>query len=273
MSESQSARLIVKIATGSCEPLRALIVLAFVCGIVVANACAQQTSPAPLSPSAPASPAAQSAAAKIKLNGEDVGTTADTSVLVRRFTEIFDQRPRKIGNFFIRAENDLRFSEVIRVAEALSHAHGIAELAFEVNPASVRRVTGDPVINGDHFPRSMMLVVTVGNLGSARGELISGGIFLKLTGFTIPFAPRHDLPKEFVVVEVFRDNEYVIADKPIPSSALRSELQARLSKTQDKRVMVLTRSDSEIRWGSFMEVVNAAREAGAEMIQILTLTP
>jgi biopolymer transport protein ExbD len=56
-------------------------------------------------------------------------------------------------------------------------------------------------------------------------------------------------------------------------SALKGELQARLSKTAAKRVIILTRSDSEIRWSSFMEVANAAREAGAGMIQILTLTP
>jgi biopolymer transport protein ExbD len=262
-----------KIGTGCFERLRAFTVLPFVCGIVFADACAQQPSPSPLSPATSALPTAQSAAAKIKLNGEDVGTTADTSVLVRRFTEIVDQRPRKAGNFFIRAENGVRFNEVMRATEALSSAHGIADLVFEVDPARAGSVTGDPMINGYPFPRSMMLVVTVGNLGSARGELISDAIHLMLTPFTMRFAARHDVPKAFVAVEVFRDNEYVIGDKPIPSSALRSELQARLSKTQDKRVMILTRSDSEIAWGSFMEVVNGAREAGAERIQTLTLTP
>jgi len=111
-----------------------------------------------------------------------------------------------------------------------------------------------------------MLVVTLGNLGSARGELISGGIALVPNPFTIRFSARHSVPKEFVVVEAFRDNEYAIDDKPIPSSALRGELQAQLSKNQDKRVMILTRSDSEIRWSSFMDVANAAREAGAGMV-------
>jgi hypothetical protein len=79
-----------KIGTGCFERLRAFTVLPFVCGIVFADACAQQPSPSPLSPATSALPTAQSAAAKIKLNGEDVGTTADTSVLVRRFTEIVD---------------------------------------------------------------------------------------------------------------------------------------------------------------------------------------
>ena len=203
-------------------------------------------------------------------------------MLVRRFTEIVEHRTRKAGNFFIRAENRLPFSEVIRVAEALGHAHGIPDLAVEVDPARAGNVSGDPVItsddpvfsgDGNKFPRSMMLVVTVGNLGSARGELISGGINLLLTPYTMRFSARRSVPKEFVVVEVFRDNEDVIGDRPIPSSALRGELQVRLSKNEDKRVVILTRSDSKIRWGSFMEVANAAREAGAGMIQILTLTP
>ncbi len=256
-----------KKTTNRFEPLHSRLVLPVVCGIVFANACAQQPSPALSS-----APAAQSASATVKLNGEDVGTTEDTSVLVRRFTEIVEQRPRKAGNFFIRAENGLRFSEVMRATEALSHAHGIADLAFEVNPASPGSVTGDPVINGYPFPRSMMLVVTVGNLGSARGELISDGIHLFLTGFTMRFAARHSVPK-FVVVGVFKDNEYVIDDKPISASALKGELQARLSKNQDKRVMIQIRSDSDLRWGSFMEVANGAREAGADEIQILILTP
>ncbi len=260
----------VKRCAGAFEVLRTLIVIPFVCGMILANACAQQPSPAPLSTTLPST---QSTAAKIKLNDEDVGTTADTSVLVRRFTEIVDQRPKKAGNFFIRAESAVPFSEVMRAIEALNHAHGIADLAFE-NSASDGRVSGDPVLNGsDPFSRSMMLVVTVGNLGSTRGELILGGTHLMLTPYTMQFSARHSVPKEFVVIEVFRDNEYVIEDKPIPSSALRGELQARLSKSDDKRVVILTRSDSEIRWGSFMEAVNGAREAGAEMIQTLTLTP
>ena len=86
------------------------------------------------------------------------------------------------------------------------------------------------------------------------------------------FAARHSVPK-FVVVGVFKDNEYVIDDKPISASALKGELQARLSKNQDKRVMIQIRSDSDLRWGSFMEVANGAREAGADEIQILILTP
>jgi biopolymer transport protein ExbD len=264
------------------EQLRALTMLPFICGIVLANACAQQPSPAPLS-SAPPSP--QSAAVKIKLNGEDVGTTADTSALVKRFTEILDQRRATFSNgtVFIRAENSARFSEVARVVEALRKNHGLLYLAIEVDPANDGSISADPVIIGssvdsgdvyiNKFPRSMMLVVTVGDLGSTRGELISGGMDLLPTPYTMRFAARHSVPKEFVVVEAFRDNEYVIEDKPTPSSALRSELQDRVSKTADKRVMILTRGDSEIRWATFMEVANAARAAGAGMIQLLRLTP
>src|SRR6266852_1157476 len=107
-----------KISASSFESFRALLVFPVVCGIVFANACAQPL-PAPLSPSTPASPAAQSAAAKIKLNGEDVGTTADTSVLVTSLTGIFDQRTIKNGTVFVRAENGARFSEVARVIEAV----------------------------------------------------------------------------------------------------------------------------------------------------------
>jgi biopolymer transport protein ExbD len=258
-----------------------MLVLPFVCGIIFANACAQQPSPTPLSP---APTAARSIAASIKLNGEDVGTTEDTSALIKRFTEILDQRRATFSNgtVFIRAENSARFSEVGRVVEALRKNHGLLYLPAEVDPARNGNVSVDPVLNsgdpafsgdGNKFPRSMMLVVSVGYIGSTRGELILGGIALLPNPFTMRFAARHDIPKEFLVVEVFRDSEYLVADKLIPLSALTDELQARLSKNGDKRVMILTRSDSEIRWSSFMGVANAAREAGAVMIQILTLTP
>lgn len=272
----------VKRYADSFEPLRTLILLPFVCLIVFTNACAQQPSPTPLSP---APTAAQSIAASIKLNGEDVGTTEDTSALIKRFTEILNQRRATFSNgtVFIRAENIAHFSEVLRVVEALRKNHGLLYLAVEVDRANDGNISADPVIIGssvdsgdvysNKFPRSMMLVVTIGNLGSTRGELISGGIDLLPTPYTMRFAARHSVPKEFVVVEVSRDDEYVIEDKSIPSSALRSELEARLSKTAAKRVVILTRSDSEIRWGTFMEVANAARAAGAGVIQLLTLTP
>ena len=87
------------------------------------------------------------------------------------------------------------------------------------------------------------------------------------------FAARRDIPKEFIVVEVFRDKEYAIDCKSISSSALKDELQASLSRNTDKRVMITTRSDSEIRWANFMEVANATPEAGASIIHTLTLTP
>jgi hypothetical protein len=61
----------------------------------------------------------------------------------------------------------------MRATEAFTHAHGIADLAFEVNPGSVGSVSGDLAINGsDPFPRSLMLIVTVGNRCRALGRWI-----------------------------------------------------------------------------------------------------
>jgi biopolymer transport protein ExbD len=126
--------IMTRISASSFESFQGLLVLPLMCGIVFASACAQQPSPVPVS-SAPPSP--QSAAVKIKLNGEDVGTTEDTSALVRRFTEILDQRRATFSNgtVFIRADNSARFSEVVRVVEALRKNHGLLYLAVEVNPA------------------------------------------------------------------------------------------------------------------------------------------
>jgi biopolymer transport protein ExbD len=286
-----------RITTSSLEAFRTMMLLSIVCGIVFANAGAQQLSPALSLAVCSSPPAAQTSAAKLKLNGEDVGTTADTSVLARRLTEIFaqrrekgpftDERARSIdGTVFIRAENSVQLSEVRRVIEALARNHGIPYLAVEVDPAR-GKVTGDPVItnyvditgggnyeiHSNHFPRSMMLVVTVGNLGSNGGEMISDGIYLSIPEFTLRLSARQSVAQHFTVVEVFRDNEYVVGDNQIHFSALRSELQARLSRNEDKRVVILTRSDSDIRWSSFLEAANAAREAGAGKIQTHNLIP
>lgn len=288
----------IGITASSFELFRGLMVLPIVFGVALSNTRAQQSSPALSLAGYPWPSTAQMSAAKIKLNGEDVGTTADTSVLARRLTEVFarrlkqgpftDERARSIdGTIFIRAENSVQFSEVHRVIEAVARNHGIPYLAVEAEPAKAGKAVGDPVLTnyvdiegGTNYkthsktlPRSMMLVVTVGNLGSTGGEMITSGISLSIPEFTLRLSARQSVAKHFTVVEVFRDNEYVIGDTPIPASALRSELQARLSRNEDKRVVILTRTDSEIRWSSFLEVANAAREAGAGKIQIHNLIP
>ena len=288
----------IKTSAISSESLRALMVLPVVCGIVFANACAQQPSPAPSLAANPSPPTAQTSAAKVKLNGEEVGTTADTSVLAKRLKEIFERRREKgpyqdelarsiPGFVFVRADNDALFSEVIRVIEAVSSEPGTVFLPVEADPAKAGKAGGDPVmtdysdIKGEGsyeirswtFPRSQMLVVTVGNLSSPGGELISGGIRLTIPEFALRLPAKKSIPKEFTVIEVFKDRQYVIDEKSIAPSALRAELLARLKERIDKRVVILTLRDSDIRWSSFMEAANAAREAGAGKIQLHNLKP
>jgi biopolymer transport protein ExbD len=290
--------IMIKTSAISFGSLRALMVLPVLAGIVFANARPRQPSPALSLAAYQSPPTAQTSAAKVKLNGEEVGTTADTSVLARRLTEIFERRREKgpfqdelarsiFGSVFIRADNDALFSEVIRVIEAVRSEHGILFLPIEADPARAGKASGDPVITdysdlkgeGSYeihsrtSPHLQMLVVTVGNLGSPRGELISGGIRLFIPEFTLRLSAKHSIPKEFTVIEVFKDKQYVIDEKSIAPSALRGELRARLKERIDKRVVILTLSDSDIRWSSFMEAANAAREAGAGMIQHHNLTP
>src|SRR5919199_3701205 len=151
-------------AARSIKAFWAPVVCAVVSGVAFAQAYSQQPSPSE-------NPPAQ--AAKVRLNGEDVGTTEDPSVVVRRFTEILKRRTSKGGNFFIRAESGVRFSQVMKVVEAISHAHGIPDLAFEDGPAKAGDAgRGSVPVGGATLPRSQMLVVTVGDLGSTRGELI-----------------------------------------------------------------------------------------------------
>jgi biopolymer transport protein ExbD len=240
----------------------------------------------PASPAREAASSQKTTAAKVKLNGEEVGTTLDSAALVKRLTGIFDRREGKFSNgtVFIRAERSVRFGEVARVIEAVGANRAIPYLAIESDSASAGKAGADPLLVGydllesgeiyrKPFPRSMMLVITIGNPGSDKGELISGGINLNLTGFTLRYSARQTVPKEFVTVEAFRDNEYSLDGKIVPLSSLTGELQSRLSKNEDKRVMILTRSDSDLSWGSFMDSADAARKAGAGMVQYLMLTP
>jgi biopolymer transport protein ExbD len=145
-------------------------------------------------------------------------------------------------------------------------------LAAEVESAKAANLNGKAGGAGGEriVPRSQTLLVRVGSPGAA---LISRGIRLVIPEFTLRLSARRSIPKEFTVVEVFKDNEYVIGEQSIPSSALRKELQTRLQERVDKRVVILTRSDSEIRWSSFFEVATAAQKAGAEMIQTHNLIP
>jgi hypothetical protein len=261
------------------RPTLRVVGIPLVCGIVLACFCSAQLSFG-------YSPAGQTSALKLKLNANDVGTTENTSVLEKSLLDIYDRRPKRSPveddniraiyyAVLVSAENDAQLSEVQRVFEAVANAHWSPWLAVEGDSDKGGNVSatlnGKKAPNG--IPNPQLLIVSIGNPSYPGRGLISGGIRIYLSDLPLKLSDGHSILKQFMVVDVFKDDQYAIGEKSIPASALTDQLKTGLRGRTDKRVVFVTRSDSEIHWSSFLAVAKAAREAGAEMIQLQNLVP
>jgi biopolymer transport protein ExbD len=131
-------------------------------------------------------------------------------------------------------------------------------------PDSTKTVSGNP---------GAIQAVIIGEPDSRRLKLISAGIELMLTGFSLKRSEKNTLPKEFLGVELVKDGSYVIDGKPITRSALLEALQTRSKNTLAKRIVAMIEKDAEISYGSLRALADAAFEAHFEILQLLTLQP
>jgi len=104
--------------------------------------------------------------------------------------------------------------------------------------------------------------------------------FLLTTTFSLPAVPL-DLPeaesgregrqKDMIVLSITEEGELFIDDARLPRDRLGVVLRQRLRSGWFDRVVV--RGDVESRYGLFIEVLDACREAGASAVLLETAAP
>ena len=91
-------------------------------------------------------------------------------------------------------------------------------------------------------------------------------------GPTIKHSDKDTLPKEFVVVSVLKDGEYLVDNKPFTQTGLANELKPRVNKSENKTVFVLLDADNDVRYRSLAEVTQAVFDAGATELSLVMLS-
>ncbi|HEX8922247.1 MAG TPA: biopolymer transporter ExbD, partial [Pyrinomonadaceae bacterium] len=202
----------------------AAIVMLF---LTLATSCAQT----PTTTTTPPAPQTQKQApapvntpppqpAKVMLNGEDLGTTADLSGF-KQFLKDVIQRREEQGvvrsgtdeiekTVFVRAESSLRLGEVIKVFQSAQQA-GASPLRL---PVEVKTKTDDS------RPPMLLLLITIGNPPEAMIGDMSDGIALgDIYEQPADRADKEMLLEPAIRVKIPGDGEYVINGKPVGKSA------------------------------------------------------
>lgn len=238
-----------------------------------AGSCQQRKSEAPKQSVPPTQTTAATSKAKVRLNNEEIGTSDDLSALEKRLKEIFRQRgengvlpadPKKSASeVFLRAEPSLKLKETAKVIKALENS--------EVFPVLLP-IEGD--LNKVPKPNPLSLVVSVGKSNNDESILDEG---VSLNVEEIPYK-RSELVKPWLmVVEIRKDGEYLIDNKPVAKADLKDIFKAffKPSKTTDPDsiYVYLENNLDEISFGSIADLAQPAFQAGVQGILVKIYRP
>ena len=260
---------------------RILHVAAVILLMTFGNACAQHPSQQSASPTPGESTKVQTpkegikpktSNAKIQLNGEDMGTTNDTSVLGKFLKNVIRMRDEQTvtrygtdeieKTVFVRAGRSIKLDEFFKVVTAISEA-GASPVQL---PIEVERLN-------DEYPSKLTLLVDIGNPEFPKE--ISRGIDLHLGG-PLNRSDKDAFMRESLAVLITREGTYAVGETAVLGPALGNALKAaykELPEGRSRAINLILESDSEISYGSLAEVADAAFKAGAPELYIVTLTP
>ncbi|HYJ48202.1 MAG TPA: biopolymer transporter ExbD [Pyrinomonadaceae bacterium] len=265
-----------KIATGFRAqriPAAAAIMLL----LALAASCAQKSTTTPPQTQKQTPPQVQQTPppqpAKITLNGEEMGTTADLSGLEQFLKKVMQGREKQgviregtdeiERTVFVRVEPSLKLAEVLKVIQAVTEA-GASPVKLPVR-ANVK--------DDERVMPKLTLAVSVGEVKPEVGDFLDGMPIRYLQNSPVSREEKDFLGETYITIEMRRDGEYIVNEKPVAKSALSGELQARLKEPKDKILLVLVEKDSQISYASLADVAQAAFDAHAEGLQLNTLAP
>jgi biopolymer transport protein ExbD len=249
------------------RPLSIVVVLVVlsVSGCSQTSSTQTNTKPANTSPSQPAVPTNS----KITINQDAMGTTNDPgqlSTLLRRvFKERHERHAFKPGTIdvettvYLRADPDVGINEVTKMIDVIREAGSLDVLIPVKSPD-----------NPSAFPNPLTLVVSIGESKPGLEPLVKGVRLIH--GPTVTHSDKDSLPKEFLVVTVPKDGEYLVDDKPFTQATLVNELKPRVNQLEKRTVFVQLDADNGVRYRSLADVAQAAFDSGATELYIITLS-
>jgi biopolymer transport protein ExbD len=232
------------------------------------------------------------APAKIFLNFDEAGTTADPSPLVSTLKERFklrlEQRVYRFGferrvdlpeyerierTVFVSASPATKLSEVVKLIAIVKGTEANpVRVPIEVEPATARklRLKSDWSIAPTYKPHPLILVASLNQPAGFLDKPVTGGIDVSLLGPIVSIDGAEVKDKTLVVVKVPKDGLYLVDENSVTKAQLEMAIRNRLKNALSLDRAVLMKADDNIAYASIADVAYAAKAAGASLVFLQT---
>lgn len=228
---------------------------------------------------------------EIRLNGLNMGTIRNLSILSNRLKRIFKEREKNATfrentsevekTVFIDSESSLKVSEVAKVLRALEDSGASPlMLSFETiedAPSFIDWKNSANAVGNSAYeepkPNPLALVVTIGK--SETEILTEKGIVLRLNQTTIPRQDSFGL--DGLVVDISKEGEFLIGAKPVKKADLENTFKSFLKETasEDSKYIIvnLENNADKISFRSVFEIAKEAYRAGVKELELRIYAP
>ncbi len=226
--------------------------------------------------------------AKIFLNFDEVGTTADPSQLIdtlkERFKNRVAQRAYRFGferrvdlpeyerierTVFISAHPAAKVSEVIKLIAIVKRTDASpVQMPIEVEPAAVRRLRlkSDWFIGPTFKPHPLTLVASLNQPDGFIDKPITGGIDVSLLGPMVGVDGSKVKDKTLLVIKIQKDGTYTLDDTSVAKAQLEPAIRRLLKTALSPDRALLINADSNMTYASVIDVAYAAKAAGVSLV-------
>lgn len=208
-------------------------------------------------------PTAASTPAKVTLNNEPHGTTADTTPLLRRLKDVFKEREEngvfKKDSFeiekkvFLTGEPSARAEHFIKVFSAISKAGGAPiEIPLKAKKTILK-------------PNPLTLVVYVGEKKPSELLEIGNGMEISFVGQMRQKDNKFPLGETAILMAADKAGGYTLNGKKVLPNALITELQNRFRGKAKGNKTVFAEIGSDSNYGFMEEIARVAFDAGVKV--------
>ncbi|MBX7169515.1 MAG: hypothetical protein K1X72_01085 [Pyrinomonadaceae bacterium] len=194
---------------------------------------------------------------KLKLNYEETGTSADTSVLIKKLDDVIQNR---VDQGF--------FEKTIHLAADRSvSAEEMAKLFGTINKISASPILlpleiKNPVVRPK--PNPLTLLVYAGTEDSLP---FNNGIEIDFIGEISESNNGFPLDKNAIAVAFDKNGAYLMDGKPFSATALKTAITSRLKTKSKNKKIIFVRAEN---YGNMEDVATIAKSAGAVKIFFVT---
>jgi biopolymer transport protein ExbD len=224
---------------------------------------------------------------KLRLNNEDHGTTANTSVLARRLERIFKDRE---NNGVFRGESNEIETTVYLEGDRSVPAEEIAKLFGAVEDSGASPILVPVLITGSvqkeeqiDMPNPLKLLVYAGSGKSSSGPRaitepddilsepknppVAGEIEIGFTGELFQSDDSFPGDKDAITVVAGKDGTFTMDGKQISASDLKKEIESRLKAKEKDKKIIFVQADN---YGNIEDAAGIAASAGAGKVFVIT---